>query len=103
MDGAGSSVLSLIAGVRRPHVSMKDVRRRPVKEQEVVWGRGKQDRSVNVQDEAPSEASIEEKPSLKCVLRGLVEFSTISHGSTSGILMIQEKYRLPVDRQRGNE
>jgi len=42
MDGAGSAVPSLIASARRPHVSMKDVRRRPVKEQEAVWGKGKQ-------------------------------------------------------------
>jgi hypothetical protein len=54
MVGAGSAVLSLIADTKRPQVSMKDVRRRPVKEQEAVWGRGKRDRSVNVQDEAPS-------------------------------------------------
>jgi len=43
MDGARSAVSSLIAGAMRPHGSMKDVRRRPVKEQEAVWGRGEQE------------------------------------------------------------
>jgi hypothetical protein len=42
MDSAGSAMPSLIAGALRPHGSRKDMRRRPVKEQEAVWGRGKQ-------------------------------------------------------------
>jgi hypothetical protein len=42
MDGAGSAVPSLLAGAMRPHGSMKGVRRRPGKEQEAVWGKGKQ-------------------------------------------------------------
>ena len=37
MDGARSSLLSPIARATRPNGSMKDVRRRPVKEQEAVW------------------------------------------------------------------
>jgi len=43
MDGARSAVSSLIARAMRPHGSMKDVRRHPVKEQEAVWGRGEQE------------------------------------------------------------
>jgi hypothetical protein len=54
MVSPGSAVLSPIAGAKRPQVSMKVERRRPVSEQEVVWGKGNRDKSVNVQDEAPS-------------------------------------------------
>jgi hypothetical protein len=47
------------------------------------FGEGEnRDKSVGVQDEAPSGASNEAKPSPTCVLRRLIELSTMSHGST---------------------
>jgi hypothetical protein len=48
MDGAGSSVPSLIAGALHPNVSMKDVRRRPEKEQEAAWEGENRDRCVEL-------------------------------------------------------
>jgi hypothetical protein len=54
MDGAGSAVPSLIAGAMRPQVSMKDVRRRPVKEQERFGEGENRDKCLDRQHESPS-------------------------------------------------
>jgi hypothetical protein len=54
MDRSGSALFSPASGAVCPSVSRNQVRRRRVDEQEVAWGRGKQDRCLDLQIAAPS-------------------------------------------------
>ncbi len=75
MDGAGSFVPPLIAGALHPKGSMKDVRRRPVKEQEAARGRGKQGQvRGSTAGSIPSFESNEKKSSPTSVLRGRANY-----------------------------
>ncbi len=62
---------------------MKDVRRRPVKEQEVTWEGENRDRCLDRPHEAPSqERLMRRNPARHAFSRRLVELSTTSNGST---------------------